>query len=727
MTTLAHAVERFDALRRRVRTGIWLETAGMVLLALAGYALVTYVLDRSLRLEWPFRLMLLAGLLYGAARIVRQRYLVPMAVRLDDDEMAFAVERRTPGLHQALISSLQFERALARGERLVDSQAMMGAVIADVQGRLQAMPFDVALDQARIRKFGALAAGMCSLFLGWGVLDGQSLHIWALRNLALSSTEWPRYTKLAFVGVPENNVVRLPQGDPLAVRVAVQGPVPDQLVLTSTFTNGDRGTEPMSRTGDGEFTLLLESLLGNATLTAEGGDGLTAPLRIEIVERPRLEDVAIQVVFPDYMQKAPEVVPPTEGEIRLLRGSRLELSAKCKKSAREAFALFEDEKHPLTLQGGHAFSGTITPKSSGLLKIDVIDEDQLGAGAPPKLVVRMVDDKAPSIDFKLRGISTIVTPQVRIPGDLKVKDDFGLTGVKAVFRIAADTAANGEKPATKPDEVPFAPIEAGYADPLERGAVKYETSASFDIKQLNKQPDVDAPDNAVRPGMLLSLRFQAADNFGPGEPHTANGEVLSFRVVTREKMLEELRRRQVEQRQELERIREEERLAQLELRDTLNPNATDERAKQARARFKALSRQQQALGRRVSFVGEAYQRILWEFENNRLLEPGRVREIEAVTATPLAELAREPFPNSAKQVDDFANAGDEAVRTAALAAYDQILSRLEAIINVMAQAETLAAIIEQVRGVIKTQDQSVLEVEKRIKDAAKSTFGEKKK
>lgn len=203
--------------------------------------------------------------------------------------------------------------------------------------------------------------------------------------------------------------------------------------------------------------------------------------------------------------------------------------------------------------------------------------------------------------------------------------------------------------------------------------------------------------------------------------------MLSFRVVTREKMLEELRRRQVEQRQELERIREEERLAQLELRDTLNPNATDERAKQARARFKALSRQQQALGRRVSFVGEAYQRILWEFENNRLLEPGRVREIEAVTATPLAELAREPFPNSAKKVDDFANSGEEAVRTAALAAYDQILSRLDAIINVMAQAETLAAIIEQVRGVIKTQDQSVLEVEKRIKDAAKSTFGEKKK
>jgi hypothetical protein len=159
----------------------------------------------------------------------------------------------------------------------------------------------------------------------------------------------------------------------------------------------------------------------------------------------------------------------------------------------------------------------------------------------------------------------------------------------------------------------------------------------------------------------------------------------------------------------------------------MNPMAADERSKLARARFKSIARQQQALGHRAAFVGEAYQRILWEFENNRLLEPGRVREIEAVTATPLAELAREPFPLTARQVGEFADAADEQVRTAAIAGYDQILVRLDAIITVMAQAETLAAILEQVRVVIKTQDQSVLEVERRIKDAAKSTFGDQKK
>jgi hypothetical protein len=731
MTTLEHAVLQLASLRTRVRRGIWLETLGALLLMLACYALVTLAVDHSLRLEWPFRLGLLAGLLYCLMRLVQRRLLKPLSVQLDDDEMAFAVERQTPDLQQSLISALQFERALGSSGRIADSRELMSAVITDVRGRLASMPFDSALDLVRIRKFGALAAGMASMFFCWAAIDSASLGIWAMRNLALSSIEWPRQTKLAFVGA-QGGVVRLPQGDPYTVRVSVHGPVPDQIILGYSFVSGEHGSESMSQTGDGEFTLLLESLLENATLTAEGGDGLAEPLRIEIVERPRIEGIAITIIFPEYMHKEPELVPASEGEIRLLHGSQLQIAGHCQKTARAAFVIYEDEKVPLQLTAdGHTFAGLLRPKTGGLLKIDVIDEDQLGAGSPPKLLLRMVDDKAPSIDFKLRGISTIVTPQARIPGDLKIKDDFGLASVMAACRILTDVVPlspeDPDRKPVKPDDVPFAPAEIAFRDAFTKGSTKYETSASIDLKQFNADPEVDAPSNAIRPGMLLSLRFQARDNFGPLEPNTGSSEVLSFRIVTREKMLEELRRRQIEQRQELERVREDERLAQSELRDTMNPMAADERSKLARARFKSIARQQQALGHRAAFVGEAYQRILWEFENNRLLEPGRVREIEAVTATPLAELAREPFPLTARQVGEFADAADEQVRTAAIAGYDQILVRLDAIITVMAQAETLAAILEQVRVVIKTQDQSVLEVERRIKDAAKSTFGDQKK
>src|SRR5262249_23277119 len=383
---------------------------------------------------------------------------------------------------------------------------------------------------------------------------------------------------------------------------------------------------------------------------------------------PRVDGVAIKVVFPDYMHKDPEEVPPTEGELRLLRGSRLELRARTHKPAISAFALFDDEKIPLQLDATrHEFGGSYTPKTSGVLKLDVIGEDQLGSGAPPRVSVRMVEDRPPTIDFKARGISTLITARARIPGELKVKDDFGITEVGAVFRVL-DDAPEAKKPAGEKAapalEVPFETIAAAFAEQLQKGAVKYETTATIDLLGLNKDPNNDAPDNRIRPGMLLSVRYQARDNFGPGEPHLANGELLSFRVVAVDKLLDELRRRQVEQRQELEHIRDDVHLALLDLRDTANPGAAGEAAKASHARLKAMSRQQQALGRRAAFVAEAYQRILWEFENNRLLEPRNVRELEGATSVPLTGLAKEAFPATATQVDAFANQTEQKERMA---------------------------------------------------------------
>jgi hypothetical protein len=337
----------------------------------------------------------------------------------------------------------------------------------------------------------------------------------------------------------------------------------------------------------------------------------------------------------------------------------------------------------------------------------------------------MVEDRPPTIDFKARGISSLITARARIPGELKVKDDFGVTDVGAVFRVLDDAPETkrpaGDKSAPAP-EVPFEAIAPAFTEALQKGAVKYETAATIDLLGLNKDPNNDAPDNRIRPGMLLSVRFQARDNFGPGEPHLANGELLSFRVVTVDKLLDELRRRQVEQRQELEHIRDDVHLAMLDLRDSANPAAAGEAAKASRARLKAMSRQQQALGRRAAFVAEAYQRILWEFENNRLLEPRNVRELEGATSVPLTGLAKEAFPDTARQVDEFANQGDEKVRTSSVSGYEQIVARLEIIIKAMGDAETLAAIIEQFKGVIKIEDQSAREVERRIQEAGKALF-----
>ena len=194
------------------------------------------------------------------------------------------------------------------------------------------------------------------------------------------------------------------------------------------FADGETGSEPMSLTGEREFTWTIDAVLNDVKLSVQGGDSLPIEMAVNIVERPRIAGLAVRVTFPEYMEREPYDVPPTEGELRLPRGVKLTLNASSQKLLTSAFLLFgNDDKVVMAIgEDKKSFSGDFYPQESGLMIVDVIDSDSLGAGTPPKLLLRVGEDKTPIIDIRLRGISSAITTQARIPGLLKVRDDFGI-------------------------------------------------------------------------------------------------------------------------------------------------------------------------------------------------------------------------------------------------------------------------------------------------------------
>lgn len=725
-SSLREAHAALAGLRRRARTGIWIEALGLVALLLVAYALPSFLTDRSLRLEWTFRCVLLASFVAVVVWLLRRRLVEPLRVQLSDEEMALAVERRSPEIKQALISSLQFDRDLATDRPDPESRELKAAVVADVRARIASIPFGRALDGGRVARFAAGLGVAIAAFGAWAALDAGSLGLWARRNLLLSNVEWPRHTALQLVGAADGEL-RVPEGDALTVRVAVQGEVPDQVFTDFAFAGGETGTEPMSRTGDGEFTLTLDAVVENASLRIYGGDAEPVTLRVAIVGRPKFSEFAVTISYPSYMEREPEAVPATEGELRLPLGSRLGIAGRATKPIGEAFALFGGEHKTAfaVAADGVSFTGDITATASGTLLVDVVDRDLLGAASPPRLLLRVGEDKAPTIEFRLRGISTMVTAHARVPGELKVRDDFGLRGVEAGMRAIDDAPQErdpGAAPAT-PVEAPFAPAQAVFGETLAIGSLRYETTASIDLRQWNTLPDEAAAGNPIKPGMLLSLRFGARDNYGPGEPHVAYGETMTFRVVTREKLVEELRRRQVEQRELLQQILDEEIASTLELREMVNPKQAGDKEQLAVARLRGIARRQQGLGRRTALVGESYQRILWEYENNRLIDSNQVRQLEAATSVPLADLAKVAFPETARLVASFADLADEATRKAAVDGYGDIQRRVAAILAEMEHAETLAALLEDLRAVIVIEDDAIRATESHARALETEVFG----
>jgi hypothetical protein len=723
-TATPPALAELAQIRRRARSGIWIETLGTLALLLVAYALPSFLTDRSLRLEWIYRFVLLASFAVVVVRLVHKHLVQPLRVPLGDEEMALAVERSSPEVKQALISSLQFAHDLRSGGRSKDSPALMAAVVADVAQRVASIPFARAIDAGRVRRFTLGIAGAVVFFGGWAAIDASSLGLWAARNLALANVDWPRYTRLSLAD--GSSEVRLPQGDALTVRVLVDGELPDQAFVDYEFGGDENGTEPMSRTGDREFTWTIESVRSDAQLSITAGDSLPLALKVTIVERPRVDGLVVTVTFPDYMEREPMEVPNSDGELRLPKGAKLSLRGQSQKALTEAFALFaNDQKQALTVGADRkSFAGDYAPTASGLLVVDVVDGDNLGAGTPPKLLLRVGEDKPPTIECRLRGIGTSITADAVLPGELKAKDDFGLRKLGAEWRVVDDKPL--EKGQAPPPEVPFAAAEALFAAALEPNALRHESLASVDLRQWNKSRAENDPKNPIRPGMLLSLRWLAVDNFGPGEPHTGYGETMAFRVVTSAQLTEELRRRQVEQKTELAALLEELQQATFELKETVNPANAGDKRKLVEARLKALVRKQQTLGRRVAFIGESYQRILWEYENNRLIEANQVRNIETKIPQPLLAIGKESFPAAARATDDFVAATDEAVRNRAVATCQDIERRILAILAEMKQAESLAGLIEDLKGVNRLVDDAKRDAKSRAEGREQDIFQPKK-
>ena len=713
-------------LRSRARAGIFIEGLAWMVVAFAAFMVASYVVDRSLRLEVGFRLVLLIGLVIWLGRVNYLRLLRPLATGLDDEEMALAVERADPHSRQALISAIQFEETLASGSS-VDSPELMSAVVGDVQARVAGMETEAAIDGARILRFGATLAFVVLAVTAWAMLEPANIKLWAMRNLALSTVEWPRATSLQFAG--EGEVVRLPEGDDLTLRVRATGVVPDQVALHYELSSGEKGTEPMTMTGAQEFTFTFEAMLEGVTVCAEGGDRITPELKVEIVERPRIQELELVLHYPDYMRRSAEVVPQTQGDIRVPRGGGLTFRGTSTKPLVAANVQFDqDNKVPLVVaESGDSFEGRFDPERTGLLILEVLDTDRLQAGKPTKLFLRVVEDHTPQVEFKTEGIGSMVTASAMLPGELAIQDDYGLSEAKAWMKVidsaTGESRPQGDQQKDPPKPAPFEPVALDGLHGFEPGGTQFVTETLLDLKLFNPDPDPDSVRNKMRPGQFLSLKITARDNFGPGEPQQGESDVLTLRIVSREKLMEDLERRLGEARRGVQQIIEEEKADRSELAEILSPAAEDPKAARARLRIGGLAREQRALGKRTQGVGQRYLRILEEMRNNRIMEPNQAREVEGRIPGPLIELATEDFPSSADLVREFSESGEEDIRHASITSYDSIIGRLSRILAQMREMESLSTLLESLRQVIKVQNSAIDRARKRRDADAAGAFG----
>ncbi len=729
-----------EVVRRQTRAWVWIESLALIGLAGAAVFFGTMAFDWAVEPPAWVRVVLVVLALAGLVAMVWGKLWGRLAVSMGDATLAALLERGHAGFRDSLSTAVELSTGpvgdVDRGllERTI-SEAV--AVVGEVE--------PARLFRRRRLVATALAGGMAVLsIVGLACLRPAVADLWTRRMLLLDDTPWPRRTGLEAEGFPAG-IRKVARGTDVDLRVRADAAreIPDVVDLrTRSSRGGSWRTERMGvRGGVAEgvqaFGHLIKGVNEDLDVEIRGGDARLRGLRLVVVDAPALESLDCVATLPDYLGGGTRAVSASR-VLQVPRGSTVTLRFHATKPLRSATVVTLDDgvETRLAEVGGGAAGQSVPESGSDVREIALelgpvdgertlvarfTDTDGLDNREPISVVLSAVPDEAPQVALRMRGISTAVTPQARIPLVGLVSDDHGLAEAVAIVAVKDGATVN----------VPVTRVKPGV--PL--------------VEFTDDSPEViELEPLALTPGAALSVQLAARDGCTlTGGPNEAKSDAWSLDVVTPEALMAMLEAREILLRRRFESVVSDLALARERLAAGLGTDAPREgRAggesgdgsgsggagddggngtvvPEADGWALEAGRLAESASRAAGETGEIardFLAIRGELDNNRMLTEELEGRLVGQIAAPLSAIAAGDLPGLATAVRAAAASDREAI----VARADLVLARMRAVLDKMMELESYNEVIELLRGVIRTQEEIRSETLRRQRQRAKEAL-----
>ncbi len=709
------------------------------------------------------RMIMLAILVSGCALILYVFFWQRWLVHWNDSTLALAIERLYPKFQSSLVTTVQASDVQKIDD--VEHPTRPGVLdLARQHAESQIATIDISklirFETLRI-ELGLLAAMIVTSVFAALFVPGWVAH-WSSRLFALSDAAWPRQTELGLVGVEldvpaftgknvrerysiefENGTVRVPKGQPVQLRTWAQQTSDSRKDVTCTVyyrqPDGMRGRANMRRSstdGTKQFFTLdgppFEGLQESLSLTLFGGDNRLNGLFVEAVEGPMIAQLDLDVEYPTYLQRSTKTVwgnerIPYRNGLRLPQGSNVTLSINSNTPIRryELSILSTSDSNenrlievnvPLEKPSKQIVHAIGKLESNVLVEARLWDTNGVCSTRVQQFVISAIHDLVPQIDFVLKGIGTAVTENAVLSTRSTIRDDYDIQSAWI------ETVLGEAQPQSTPLEV----------------SVDGKAERDLDLKALRVSGTLHA-----KVGTTLALMIAAQDYLDfASSPHVGRSSPIQLNIVTPDQLLIILERRELAMRSRLEQIINE--LGQL--RDLLTimskstrvdekkPNengSTDsavgeestarasdgatENPEQRRLRLQLLRAQQSSAQANKSDgelrgVETEISQIIAELINNRVDSKDRRTRLEEKIRQPLHAVLESEWDSFAKQIKALekqlvkeAESDSKAVIQNAIESDNQVIAKLQEILDAMTDIEDFNELMDMVRDLLQQQ------------------------
>jgi hypothetical protein len=692
-------------LRLTLRGAGW--TVGAVLLAVwvslaADYGLYRLTIQHLSLLP---RVGVDALCLAGTAVVAWRRLIGPMLRRFSDVDLAALVERGHPRLQDRLLSAVCF--AGGSGVPTGGSAELVAKVMAEAGEAAGPLEFRSVLRWRPAWLAGAIAGGLLVVTGGLAWAAPSVAAPWAQRNVLMREATYPKQTVLEVAG---GKVLRVLRGEALSVTAkALAGSVaPDHVTFRMWFAASGESSETVQASGEGRRTYVKTFAMVNEPFTFEvsGNDDRTGKIRVEVVERPELKDLDLEVRSPLYTGVPPRKVRHGVATIDMPQDGVIALTGLATKDLAEAKVYLDQaQAGACRIAGSGPEAGrrievlfpVQAPKPyRPCLNLRVALRDAEGfanaKAASYNLVLRA--DQPPTAHVEAVRMGGEITAIAAIPLVVAAKDDYGVTASHVEWSVQSAPQKTRQEllrtylpPAAEPDEV----------------------RQSFDLRRLAERNDGNAPPLQV--GETLRIVATATDSrpASAGGAQTSTSNLITFRIVTSEELLAKAIDEQRSLREQVDKV--------IEMQKDVRERCRQAAAQAVAATTLALAQrdlagahdaQQQIEDLLAATVGRL-EAILEQLCNNRALAGEDELRLRTSVIEPLRTVTRETMGPLVRRMEAARSiaGGAELARELGevVEVQDRAILALKAVIAVMYKVENAQGVESTLRNLIKLGDQ----------------------
>jgi hypothetical protein len=371
-----------------------------------------------------------------------------------DTEIALRIGKFYPDLKDRLCNVIQLIRNLDKSRGTSPQLAV--AAFSDVFENSKDKKFDVIIDRRRIWRSVIIFLAVSVIFFGLMGVFQTSLGESFLRVINFGKSYLPPAPFTLSIDPVAPSALR---GDAVTITIRSTGVAPDRVNIYIREEQQEKFDVFALRADSiGVYKYTISSLKQSIRFYSSSpwlnSEVRTSELSIKVMDRPQVRSLSGRIIFPAYTGLSSKEFDEQSADFSAIKGSNIELKILANKELNNAHIVVETSKilksgssdssknevdtiaYGMHINGRSA-SGSFRVNASCVYYIKIRDEEGEENIEPIKYNIIALNDEFPTISLIEPRTDVQVTEEAKLPVRVTISDDYGFSGLKLFYRLAA--------------------------------------------------------------------------------------------------------------------------------------------------------------------------------------------------------------------------------------------------------------------------------------------------